>query len=118
MGTTIYCTGIRRVLTVLYQNHTVSSQRPQRHGYGTLDGRYTGIMGCMENGIHRKIKIVYNIKKKGISSINFTEHHVDCDTSVQQCPGWLGKLGKGVVFQLQLTLFVELTTCCEGWVGE
>ena len=98
MGMTVYCTGIRWVLTVPYRNRTVSSQRPQWHGYGTLDGRYMGIMGCTENGIHRKIKIVYNIKKKKhILSINFTEHHVDCDTSVQQCPGWLGEPGEGVV---------------------
>ena len=94
---TIYCMGIRWILTIPYQNRTVSYKRPQWHGYGTLDGRYMGIMGCTENGIHRKIKIVYNIKKKHISSINFTEHLVDCDTSVQQCPGWLGELGKGVV---------------------
>ena len=47
--------GLRRVLTVPYQNRTVGSRRPQRHGYGTLDGRYTGITVCTEN-------IIYNIK--------------------------------------------------------
>jgi hypothetical protein len=32
--------------------------------YNTLDGRYTGITGCMENEIYRKMKIIGNIKNK------------------------------------------------------
>ena len=51
-----------RVLTIPYQDRTVRSQRPHWHWYGMLDGRYTGIMGCTENEIYRKIKIICNIK--------------------------------------------------------
>ena len=60
----LYITGNRQVLTVPYQDRTVRSQRPHWQGYGTLDGRYTGITGCTENETNRKIKIICNIKNK------------------------------------------------------
>ena len=45
-------------------------------------------------GFIEKLRLYIISKTKQKMSINFTEHHVDCNTSVQQCPGWPGEQAK------------------------
>ena len=88
---TVNYTGVRWVLTVPFQNCTLGSWRPQPHGYGTLDGIYTGVTGWL-----RRYKTP---QQNHFSSMNSEENYVSYNTSIQQCPGWLHEPDKGVVWQ-------------------
>ena len=49
---TVKCTCVRGVLTIRYQNCTVYSWGPRRHGYSTLYGGHTGNTGCTGDVIY------------------------------------------------------------------